>query len=248
MYLSRLMLNPRNRAVQRDLTDCTAMHQRVMSLFPRTAPGTDARSHFGVLYRVDIASHSGVPTVLVQSRVESVWPATISDSYLLAVDGGQQNPACKSVEAAFATLMKGTVLRFRLRANPTRRLATESHGDGRRVPGKRVDLRREPDQIAWLQRKGEQGGFELPVAVFNTAVPEVRIVPEGVRLGRQATAGKDVAPVSGATARRMSFGSVMFEGRLAIVEPDRFRQAVVDGIGSGKAFGFGLLSVAPDRR
>lgn len=248
MYLSRLILNPRNREVQRDLADCHALHRRVMSLFPQTAPGTDARSHFRVLYRVDIAPHSGVPTVLVQSRVAPVWPETIGDSYLFAVDGGQQNPACKSVEAAFAALAEGTVLRFRLRANPTRRLANADNAKDQRLVGKRVDLRREADQIAWLHRKAEQGGFVLLVVPSNTAVPDVRIVPEGVRLGRQATTGIGVAAGSGTATRRMSFGSVVFEGRLAIVEPNRFRQTMVDGLGSGKSFGFGLLSVAPDRR
>ena len=50
-----------------------------------------------------------------------------------------------------------------------------------------------------------------------------------------------VRPMTG----RMTFGDVVFEGRLVVTDVERFRQALADGIGSGKAFGFGLLSVAP---
>ena len=36
----------------------------------------------------------------------------------------------------------------------------------------------------------------------------------------------------------------MFDGRLVVTDAALFRQTLVQGIGSGKAFGFGLLSVA----
>lgn len=39
--------------------------------------------------------------------------------------------------------------------------------------------------------------------------------------------------------------SVLYEGVLKVTGPDLFRQTLIHGIGSGKAYGFGLLSVAP---
>ena len=39
--------------------------------------------------------------------------------------------------------------------------------------------------------------------------------------------------------------SVLFEGLLQVTDPDAFRQTLIRGIGSGKSFGFGLLSIAP---
>ena len=42
----------------------------------------------------------------------------------------------------------------------------------------------------------------------------------------------------------MSFGSVLFEGELIVTDVEAFRAALVKGIGSGKAYGFGLLSIA----
>ena len=44
--------------------------------------------------------------------------------------------------------------------------------------------------------------------------------------------------------QRLSFGSVVFDGRLEVTDADSFREVLANGIGSGKAFGFGLLSVA----
>jgi len=39
--------------------------------------------------------------------------------------------------------------------------------------------------------------------------------------------------------------SVLYNGLLEVTDPDLFHRALIRGIGSGKAFGFGLLSVAP---
>ena len=39
--------------------------------------------------------------------------------------------------------------------------------------------------------------------------------------------------------------SVLFEGLLRITDETCFLETLVRGIGSGKAFGFGLLSIAP---
>jgi CRISPR system Cascade subunit CasE len=40
-------------------------------------------------------------------------------------------------------------------------------------------------------------------------------------------------------------GAVRFDGVLQITHVDQFRSAVLNGIGPAKAFGFGLLSIAP---
>src|SRR6185295_9354187 len=105
------------------------------------------------------------------------------------------------------------------RANPTVRKKSE----GRRH-GARLGLIKETDQLAWLARKGEQGGFQLGGCV---AVDE-KIV-QGIRQ-------KGVPP--------LSFRSILFEGTLTITDPELFNSILAAGIGSGKAFGFGLLSVA----
>lgn len=43
---------------------------------------------------------------------------------------------------------------------------------------------------------------------------------------------------------KLTFGSVLFEGVLEITDAERFQKTLQAGIGSGKAYGFGLLSIA----
>lgn len=46
---------------------------------------------------------------------------------------------------------------------------------------------------------------------------------------------------------QLTFGAVLFEGRLRVTDADLFRAALASGIGPAKAYGFGLLSIAPAR-
>lgn len=75
LYLSRLTLDPRRRDVQRDLANCYAMHQRLLSAFPDNAATHQARERFGVLYRVEHsrADSAAGPAILVQSREAPDW-------------------------------------------------------------------------------------------------------------------------------------------------------------------------------
>src|SRR5919198_4626090 len=99
----RLILNPRSRAVRRDLADCQELHRRIMAGFPDLRTNGDARSQLGVLYRLDIHPRSGVPALLVQSRVRPDWSGLLSD-YLLETDGEPPNPDSKPIEAAYGAL------------------------------------------------------------------------------------------------------------------------------------------------
>lgn len=216
MYLSRLILNPRSRRVQRELAQPYEMHRSVMRGFPgELQPGAER-----VLWRVEEHPRLGL-TLLAQSLAEPDWRPLVDAAgpgYLLPVPA---NPAVKPFELA---LVAGQVLAFRLRANPTRRLNT-----GRDQPGKRVGIYEEDEQRAWLERKAEQSGF---------IVLEARIRPEG------KFSDADAIHRDGQT-HKLELLSVQFDGVLRVVDPARVTTAVETGIGSGKGFGFGLLSLAP---
>ena len=225
LYLSRLSLSVRNRAVQTDLSDCHAMHRRLLLAFPNLGGLPDARDHFGVLYRVE--SGDGAAAVLIQSNLEPDW-SRIPDGYLR-----DSHPAVKRIDPLYAAIAEGQRLLFRLRANPTRRIRDRDTTQEERWRGKRVEIRREEDQLAWLRRKGEQSGF-APLAIrAQQSIADVRATGIGDHvIGRH-------------NSSRLTFASVTFEGRLRVTNPEAFRQALLQGIGSGKAFGFGLLSIAP---
>ncbi|MGE8296293.1 MAG: type I-E CRISPR-associated protein Cas6/Cse3/CasE [Pseudomonas sp.] len=87
--------------------------------------------------------------------------------------------------------------------------------------GKRYGLVGEQEQLAWLSRQGERHGF----------VAEAALV----------TASDVLASRKGDS--RISLQRVRFEGRLQVRELAAFSRALEQGIGPGKAFGCGLLSV-----
>lgn len=79
------------------------------------------------------------------------------------------------------------------------------------------------EQMAWLAKKGEQHGYRLLSAhivreeVWKTARPE---------------------------GRAMTHLAVDFHGLLDVTDGDALGEALRSGIGSAKAFGFGMLCVA----
>lgn len=219
MYLSRLNLNPRSRQVRKELSASYQLHRTLLRAFPSKEQGGPGR----VLFRVDINKLTGVPTVYVQSEKEPDWDHLIGlNDYLLTAGESTVNPAHKSMDNQLRKVRPGQLLAFRLRANPTFRRQ-----------GKRLGWLKEEDQVEWLRRKANNGGFNLV---------SIRIAPEGMVKDRKTQGG--VAD-SNTTSRPLTFLSVRFDGVLRVADLNRFLYTVRTGIGSGKALGFGLLSLGP---
>lgn len=241
MYLSRLVLNSRSRDVRAWLTDCHALHRVLMFGFPTVTTGA-ARAELGVLYRVEQMEEPPAIPVLVQSRQAPRWD--MPSEALLSVDPP------KPLDALLAGIAASRGYRFRLRANPTRRVHKRSilDGDpekGRRFAekpeseGKRVELRSEEDQLHWLARRGNAAGFALLTTRLLPADRDVFAAwanPGGALNGKSSS------------QQRLTLGTVLFEGILRVTDAVRFRDALAEGIGPGKAFGCSLLSIAATTR
>jgi CRISPR system Cascade subunit CasE len=214
MYLSRLTLNPRSRRAQRELAEPYQMHKTLMRAFPDHVD----RERERVLFRVETDPRTDVPTVLLQSTLQPRWDWLDDNgarNYLL------RPPETKTFELDLAP---GQTLAFRLRANPTVKRRREN-GDGKLRPV-RDPLYREHDQRAWLERKGERGGFRI-LSVRPRDAPDVR-----------GWVRRDDA------RHKLKLFAVRFDGLLQVTDPDLLRETVRRGIGSGKGLGFGLLSLA----
>lgn len=223
MYLSRLLLDPRSRAVRRDLVDCQELHRTIMSAFPQTQkPDDRARERFGVLHRLEVDRRQNCLILYVQSGEEPDW-ALLPPEYLLA------EAAVKRVDGIYRSLPADAILAFRLKANPSKRLNAPRIGpDGRRRLGQRIELRREEEQVDWLRRKGEQGGFDLL---------GVRVLGQVKEQGRRQRQDGPDSP--------LTLAAVVFEGHLRITNLEKFYHlSLARGLGPGKAYGLGLLSLA----
>ena len=79
------------------------------------------------------------------------------------------------------------------------------------------------DQLAWLERKGTLHGFMVVAAdVSESALPDV------FRRGKS----------------RVTLPAFRFTGALTVTDPAAFAHALTAGIGRGKAFGCGLVTLA----
>jgi CRISPR system Cascade subunit CasE len=213
MYLTRLILNPRNRRAQRELAEPYQMHKTLMRPFPDAIDREKDR----ILFRVETNPRTDVITILLQSTLEPQWGWLNNNGargYLL------RPPETKTFDL---NLAPGQVLAFRLRANPTVKRKCD---DGKR---RRIGLYREEEQQKWLERKAEHGGFRL-LSVCSQSAPDVR-----------GWAHHDDA------RHKLTLFAVQFDGLLQVTDPDRLRDTVRRGVGSGKGLGLGLLSLAsPD--
>lgn len=243
MYLSRLILNPKSREVRRDLANCHEMHRTLLRAFTEVPAGvSDPRSYFEVLYRVETDRKTGLPRVYIQSACLPDW-SRLPESYFADV---AENPASKPVLRQYEELQVGTVLSFVLKANPTRKVGTKLKCEkGLNREGKnghRVCLYKLEEQMKWLTRKAEQNGFELLSVKINPKVPDlIASPPEDVHGWRKSA----TAPFM--ETDKLTFGSVSFYGHLRIKDKEKFLSGVKSGIGSGKAYGFGMLSLAAAR-
>lgn len=231
IYLSRLTPNLRSREGRRDLSNCVAMHKTLMKAFPDGLSTTGAaRSEAGLLYRLEEAPNRPI-ALLVQSELLPDWTQLPANW-----NSPAQPPERKEISEALGKFGTGSILRFKLLANPTRKIGTKSGPDGSRNNGKRVELRTEPEWLQWLERKAGQCGFRLKSV---KAAAHVADVQSGRDLKSTGVKNKPDGSSS-----RLTFCGVNFEGRLEVLDLAMFHSSLRAGVGPGKAFGYGLLSLA----
>jgi CRISPR system Cascade subunit CasE len=107
--------------------------------------------------------------------------------------------------------------RFRLVANPTRTLRRE----GKR--GKIVAHTSPKFQLAWLENKAIQNGFKL----YDAYVLENRW-----KIFKKNS-----------EQSKVKVKEVVFEGILSVDNVELFRKALIEGIGRGKVYGMGMLTI-----
>lgn len=115
-----------------------------------------------------------------------------------------------------SVLVDGKYLRFELLASPCKKTGI----DGSK---RRVFLEKQEERLEWLRRKGKNGGFDVTVADEISGRVDV--------CGRRS--GTEIIN-----------SAVLFSGVLRITDSETFWQSYTCGIGPGKAYGLGLLTLA----
>ncbi|WP_433533009.1 type I-E CRISPR-associated protein Cas6/Cse3/CasE [Micromonospora sp. CA-263727] len=220
MFLTRFQINPARRGARKLLSSPHAMHAAVRAAFPVAADYERAGSR--TLWRLDTPATSTVHLYLVS-------PGRPDLTHLIEQAGWPTSDEAwvtRDYDGLLRSLAPGQEWAFRLAANP-------SHSGRKTADAKetqRFGYLREHEQIAWLVRRAERRGFVL--ASQHDGRPNVRLHRRQTHSFKR---GMGTVTLTTAT----------FDGILQITDADAFRRALTGGIGHAKAYGCGLLTLAP---
>ncbi|WP_432246670.1 type I-E CRISPR-associated protein Cas6/Cse3/CasE [Streptomyces sanyensis] len=233
MFLTRFRVNTARAQSRQLLSSPQYVHAAVMSSFPDMLPtDTDVPR---VLWRVD-------RTATAQVHLYIASPARPDLTHLVEQVGW---PAAATEEARgwttydyapfLARLEKGSTWNFRLTANPVHSIRNR---DG--VPTKRTAHRTARHQLRWLLQRQEEGGFhihEKPAARQHTQSGDTHqvVVTDQRALDFSKRGEKG----------RITLTTVTYDGRLDVTDPDALRRLLTHGLGKAKAYGCGLMTLAP---
>ena len=268
MYLTLLHINAGNQPGRQWLGNLYRVHQRLWMAFPDQKQRIDdpyflapwdgpplpeskpPRKEAGFLFRLE---RDGPARILVQSAQRPDWEYAFQNApYLLA---------CSAKVREFnPTPRRGERYRFRLLAHVVDRQTVAREQTRTTRSGKTIAKRRRKETWVlpapvpatlptdakerqrllsarwdswrdWLNRLGGRAGFQV---LDEPATPLlVQAVRSFVRDPENQKA--------------MRYNGGLFDGMLRVEDPDAARDAITRGIGPAKAFGFGLLSIAPVR-
>lgn len=226
-YLSRIYLNPLRRQTQAFLGNPEKMHAAVLNGIP-TQPVTER-----ILWRVEPdPSHRAELLVLSQTRPS--WEALIEQAGWPNADQPQARTA--DLQPLLDTIHLGRSFRLRVRVNPVVCTKAPPPSDpGRtRTRGHPVPVKSQ-DQPLWILDRLPGWGYQ-PTA-NSIGQPElVQLERASIRFTRRPA----TPPVTLAAAT--------FDARVTIADPAAATQSIMKGVGRARAYGFGLITLAPDTR
>jgi CRISPR system Cascade subunit CasE len=234
-YLSRIWLNPLRTRTQSFLRNRQALHAAILCGLSRQ-PVTER-----VLWRLETTDRHRL-TLLVLTESRPSWEHLIEQGGWPGSDDPQA--LVKAYQPLLDQVARGRQFAFRLHANPvgsTKKPAKPSpvQRDRLAAPGRsrgvRLPHRTAGYQLTWLQDRLERWGFQ---ALTNDHGPTAYLV---------ARERLSFHKHDGDKSRRITLATATFEGVVEVVDPQAARRSLLDGVGPGKAYGMGLITLAPPR-
>lgn len=222
MYLTRFRINPARRGARKLLSSPHAMHAAVLAGFPDPAATTSDNAR--ILWRLDPGAPPQV-SLYIASPTEPDLTHLVEQAGWPTTDTWQTRP----YNPFLASLLPGQRWAFRLTANPARDgLPPKNTSDpNRRQRYGHVTV---AQQQQWLLDRADRAGFRVTAnSDDNTELTVHSRTTHTFRRG-QATVTLRVAT---------------YDGRLEITDADALRAVLTRGLGHAKAYGCGLLTLAP---
>jgi CRISPR system Cascade subunit CasE len=217
MHLTRFEINPQRRDARLALASPQRMHSSVLAAFPESR---DDPAEGRILWRVDEGRHDAVLYVVSPDKPDLTH---LVESIGRPTYGWQTRDYGPFLDR----LAVGDRWAFRLLGNPVHN--TRPVDGGR---GKRVGHVTSEQQIDWFMRQAGRHGF----AVGDGSASEPDLLLRSRRTVRFTR-----------RSRTVTLATAVFEGNLQVVDPELFRAALAGGVGPGKGYGCGLITLAEAR-
>ncbi|MDJ0346829.1 type I-E CRISPR-associated protein Cas6/Cse3/CasE, partial [Streptomyces sp. PH10-H1] len=222
-HLTRLQLNPLSTEVARDLRNVHSLHRTILTLAPDHL-GDSPRQAAGILFLLE--HHPRGQTLLIQSHHPLNLDA-LPIGYATATDERDLTPL-------LTWCQPGAPVRYRIHAQPqrcTRSENPERDEKGSLKRGRRIPLHGDDATQWWHENALAAGLTPHTDTTSSTAQPDM--------------AGWKNNPAHDGKRIRIRSRVTRFEGTATITDTTALRTALTTGIGRGRAFGTGLLSIAP---
>ena len=230
MYLTRFRINTARREGRELLGSPHRMHAAVNMSFP-DPPSRDG-SGPRVLWRIDRNSSAEVLLFVVSPRRPDMTHLVEQAGWPAAETPGWQT---YDYSTFLGRLTQGSKWAFRLTANPVHKIRRKDD-----EPTKRTAHITPHHQMAWLLAQQKRAGFVV------LEKPEAkRLLPEGDELQLIVRDKRDLRFAKVSEGRTVQLMTVTFDGRLTVTDPGLLRRTLTQGLGKAKAYGCGLMTLAP---
>ncbi|MFF3853732.1 type I-E CRISPR-associated protein Cas6/Cse3/CasE [Micromonospora sp. NPDC002575] len=219
MFLTRFQINPARRNARKLLSSPHAMHAAVRSAF--AAVEDYERADARTLWRLDTLGAATVHLYIAS-------PGRPDLTHLVEQAGWPTTETwvTREYDGLLSSLRVGQAWAFRLTANPTH--SGRKTADAKET--QRFGYLREQEQVDWLARRADRHGFTL--AAQQDGRPNLRLHRRQTQSFKRAMG-------------TVTLTTATFDGLLQITDAEIFRRALTGGIGHAKAYGCGLLTLAP---
>ncbi|PZT76274.1 MULTISPECIES: type I-E CRISPR-associated protein Cas6/Cse3/CasE [unclassified Streptomyces] len=254
MFLTRFRINTARTGARRLLSSPQTLHAAVMASFPDLLP-TAATTPDGprVLWRLDQNARAEVLLYVVGPDKPDLTHLVEQAGWPALAEPGSPGWQTRPYGPFLDRLAAGQRWAFRLTANPVHHIRRKPD-----EPRKRTAHITPFHQTGWLVSRQESCGFRIV-----EKPQDERLLPSGTthqghehagdryrltvgdRRGLAFDKERGAARSDGKRAGRVSIATVTYDGHLEVADPDALRRALTHGIGKAKAYGCGLLTLAP---
>ncbi|MFD0685948.1 type I-E CRISPR-associated protein Cas6/Cse3/CasE [Actinomadura fibrosa] len=247
-YLSRIRINPLRQQSRELLTNPQIMHSHVCAAIPGL-PDTER-----LLWRLD-TDNPHRPHLIALTRSKPDWTHLVEAAGWPAADDNAHSVVA-DYTPLLAQLAIGREFTFRLTANPVQNLKRPSEtsdasgNDGEASSAKkrrtsvRTGHRTAAHQLNWLLKRTAKYGFQIPPARTDPGIPTLPL-DDSTPAPDVRIIYRDRLSFSKKNRRHVILHVATFQGRLQVADTELLTRALLDGIGPAKAYGCGLLTLAP---